>query len=85
MNKEEIAEIFKYCSPNSLVVVTYYNKLKELYCPFPVKVKADIGELKRGIIVKVEAVKLSTNGKTVFIVDGKAYYYFHFDILIVSV
>lgn len=82
MNKNEIAEIFKYCSPNSLLVVTYYNRLKELFCPFPVLVKQDVGDLKGGKYVKVELVKLSTNGKTVFIIKGKAYYYYHFDIII---
>ena len=85
MNKKEIAEIFKYCSPNSLLVVTYYNRLKELFCPFLVKVKLNVGKLKKGEIVKVEAVKLSTNGKTVFIIREKAYYYYHFEILINSV
>lgn len=81
MDRKEVAEIFKYCSPNSLLVVTYYNKLIELFCPIKVKVKADVGDLKKGKYVLVEAVKLSTNGKTVFIIKGKAYYYYHFDII----
>ena len=85
MNKEHLADLFRYSSPYSILVVTYYNKLIELFCPFPVEVRADIGELKRGETVKVSAVKISTTGKTVFIIEDKAYYYYHFDFIIYSV
>lgn len=84
MNKRELAELFKFCSPFSILVVTYYNKLIELNCPFTVMVMNDIGNLRIGDVVTVESVKLATNGKTVFVIEDKSYYHSHFDILIDS-
>jgi len=81
MENENYAELFKYCSPKSILVVTWYGKLRTLYCPFGVKVLSNVGLLKAGQYVKVEEVKLASNGKTVFIVEGSPYYYYNFDIL----
>ncbi|WP_308991625.1 hypothetical protein QLS71_006305 [Mariniflexile litorale] len=81
MNNEELAELFKYCSPKSILVVTWYGKLKTLYCPIKVKVNQDIGELSKGNYAKITEVKLSNSGKTVFIINKKAYYYYYFEIL----
>lgn len=67
------------------MVVTWYNKLKEIYCPFPVVVKAKVGNLAMGQKAKVSSVKLSSNGVTVFIINNQAYYYNYFDILLDSV
>lgn len=82
MDEKELAELFKYCSPKSIMVVTWHgSKLKTLYCPFTVKVKDSVGNLLKGEYAIVSTVKLSSTGKTVFIIDGKAYYYYYFDIL----
>ena len=81
MNGKENVELFDYCSPKSILVVTWYGKLKTLYCPFYVKVEVDIGKLKKGQYAKVDWVKLATNGKTVFGINGEAYQYFYFDII----
>jgi len=85
MNKNEVAELFKYCSPNSILVLSWRNRLIELHCPFAVRVKANIGDLKKGQKKYVEKVKLSSSGVSVFMVKGKAYYYHHFDILLIAV
>ena len=77
-----MAELLKYSSPLSILVVNYQNKIMELQCPFRVEVKNDIGILIRGRIEQVELVKISTALKTVFIIKGEAYYYYHFNILI---
>lgn len=82
MNKKHLAELLKYASPYSILVVTYYDKIMELNCPFRVMVRYNIGVLQKGSNQKVVMVKLSTNLKTVFIIDGNAYYYHHFDIII---
>lgn len=82
MKNKELVELLKYSSPNSILVVDWRNKLLELYCPFRVKVKQDIGDLNKGIIKEVTSVKLATNLKTVFIIDCKAYYFNYFDILV---
>ncbi|MAB47218.1 MAG: hypothetical protein CMC05_01175 [Flavobacteriaceae bacterium] len=81
MNNEDYAELFKYCSPYSILVVTWYGKLKILNCPITVKLKQDIGLFKKGDYKKVSKVLLSSEGKTVFVIDSNAYYYHYFDIL----
>ncbi|WP_417876418.1 hypothetical protein [Winogradskyella sediminis] len=81
MKDEEFAELFKYCSPYSILVVTWYGKLKTLNCPITVKLIQSIGLLNKGDFAKVEKVMLSSSGKTVFIIDKKAYFHHYFDIL----
>ncbi|AUS05120.1 MULTISPECIES: hypothetical protein [Pseudotamlana] len=82
MKENYAAGLFKYCSPKSILVLTWYNKLVEIHCPFKVNVKGDIGGLRKGQKVDVSAVKVSSNGRTVFEIAGKPYYYFHFDIIV---
>jgi hypothetical protein len=81
MNEEEISKLFQYCSPKSILVVTWYNKLKVLHCPFTVKAEVTVGRLIKGQYAQVDWVKIATNGKTVFGIQGEAYQYFYFDIL----
>ena len=81
MRDDELADILKYCSPNALYVITWNNLLKQLFCPFLVGVKHQIGELEKNEHVWVENVKVTASLRTVFIIKGRAYYYDHFDIL----
>lgn len=81
MSDEELVETLKYSSPKILYIVTWNNLLKKLFCPFQVMVKHQIGELNKGDMVLVEAVKVTAELKTVFVVNGRAYYYNHFKIL----
>jgi predicted aconitase len=81
MENEDFAELFKYCSPYSILVVTWYGKLKALNCPFAVKVIENVGLLGIGDYCRVEKVMLSSSGKTVFVIKGKAYHYHYFDIM----
>lgn len=82
MNKNQLAEILKYCSPKVLYIVTWNNLFKKLFCPFKVRVLNPVGELSLGEIVFVDEIKVTTELKTVFVIKGKAYYYYHFEILI---
>lgn len=82
MTKKELAELLKYSSPKELWVITFNNFLKRLVCPFKVKVLQDVGLLKRGQIVLVSEVKVTTELKTVYMINGQAYYYYHFDVLV---
>ncbi len=75
-------ELLKYASPKSIWVVNYENKLMELECPFNVKCINDIGFLKTGEIYQVSYIKLSTDFKIVYLIEGKLYFYYHFTILI---
>ena len=82
MTKKELAELLKYSSPREIYVITWNNILKRLICPFEVQVLQDIGTLKTGQFVFVEEIKVTIELKTVFIIDNKAYYYYHFEIVI---
>ena len=81
MTEQELAEILKYSSPTTLLIITWNNVLQELFCPFKVKVRHPVGTLKEGEIVWVENIKVTIELTTVFIVQGRAYYYYHFEII----
>ena len=81
MNDKELSSLLKYSSPRELYIVTWNNLLKVLFCPFKVTVLNKVGQLKKRQIVLVEEVKITNDLKTVYIIKGVAYYYYHFDIL----
>ena len=82
MNKKDLAEILKYSSSEWIYVVTWNNLLKQIFTPFKVSVISDIGTLHKGQIVLVDQVKVTMELKTVFLIEGNAYFFFHFEILI---
>ena len=82
MNEKELAELLKYSSPRELYIVTWYNLLQILFCPFKVKVLQPVDTLKKGQIVWVDEIKVTLELKTVYIIKEKAYYYYHFDIIV---
>lgn len=82
MTKKELAEILKYTSPNIIYVITWNNLLKKVFCPFKVIVLQNIGKLRIGDVVFVEAIKVDLNLKTIFVIDNQAYYYYNFEILL---
>ena len=82
MNKQDLAEQLKYSSSEWVYIVTWNNLLKQLFCPFKVAVLKPIGALSKGQVVWVEQVKVTMELKTVFVIDGSAYYYYHFNITI---
>ena len=77
-----MAEQLKYSSSECIYIITYNNILKQLFTPFKVAALSSIGVLNKGQIVWVEQVKVTMELKTVFVIEGSAYYYYHFDILI---
>ena len=82
MTKKELVELLKYSSPREIYVISWNNILKRLFCPFKVQVVQDIGTLQKGQFVYVDEIKVTIELKTVFIIDTKAYYYYHFEIII---
>lgn len=82
MRDNELAHLLKYSSPKELYVVTYYNMLKLLFCPFEVKVLSNVGTLQKGRLVWVTEVKVTIELNTIFIIEGNAYHYYHFDIIL---
>jgi hypothetical protein len=81
MEDKHLAELLRDSSPKALWIITYNNLLKILFCPFSVLVLTDIGTLKKGQKVWVEEIKVTKELKTVYIIKGKAYYYYYFEIL----
>jgi hypothetical protein len=81
MSDDELADVLKYSSPDTLYIVNWNNLLEKLFCPFRVMVKHNIGELEKGEVVWVNGVKVTSALKTVYMVKNKAYYYDHFEIL----
>lgn len=82
MDSNELAEQLKYSSSYCLLIVTWENQLKKIYTPFKVYVLITIGSLSKGEVVLVTQVKVTKRLIIIFIIDGNAYYYYHFDILI---
>jgi len=81
MDKKNLEEELKYFSSNSILIINRYNRLLELFVPFYIKCKYDIGTLRKNQIVKVEGLKLASNAERVYIIMGKAYYPKHFEVL----
>jgi hypothetical protein len=85
MNRNErikyIEEIFKVCRTDSILIITREGQLERIYCPFLVKVIITIPPLNEGDIKQVTAVKVSLELIDVYIIEGRAYYYFNFIIV----
>ena len=82
MNERELAKILNYSHPKELYVVDWRNKLLLLRCPIKAMVKNDIGHLKGNEVVLIEEIKVTLELITVFVIEGFAYYYYHFEIII---
>jgi len=82
MMDKELAEQLEYSSSEWIYIVTWNNLLKQLFTPFEVEVIRSVGDLEIGQIVWVSQVKVTPQLKTVYIIEGKAYYFFHFDIIV---
>jgi hypothetical protein len=80
--RKYIEEVFKYCKIDSILVISKKSgQLHRLDCPFSVLVIQDVGELERGLICFVTAVKMDLSLLDVYIIRNKAYYYFNFRVL----
>jgi hypothetical protein len=79
--KKYIEDVFKYCKTDSILVMNQTGQLQRLQCPFEVIVISDVGELYKGLICLVSAVKIDLTLIDVYIIKGKAYYFFNFRVL----
>ena len=79
--KKYIEEIFRYCKIDSILVRNKSGHLQRLDCPFEVLVISDVGELYKGLIYLVSAVKIDISLIDVYIIRNKAYYHFNFRVL----
>lgn len=81
MNKERLSDILRYSNSDEILVVDITNRVAVLKCPFNVMALEDVGELLKSQIYDVEQIKVTPQLVTLFIIDKRAYYYFHFDII----
>ena len=79
--RKYIEEVFKYCKTDSILVMKKSGHLHRLQCPFEVLVIQNVGELHKGLICLVSAVKLDITLIDVYIIRNKAYYFFNFRVL----
>jgi hypothetical protein len=79
--RKYIEEVFKYCKIDSILVINQSGQLQRLDCPFSVVVISDVGELYKGLICLVSAVKIDLTLIDVYIIRNKAYYFFNFRVL----
>ena len=79
--RKYIEEVFKYCKTDSILVINKVGDLQRLQCPFEVIVIQDVGELFKGLICLVSAVKIDLSLIDVYIIKNKAYYFFNFRVL----
>jgi hypothetical protein len=81
MPEEEIISFKQYYSPNRILVVTYFNKLIQLYCPFPVIFKENTLDYKKNEIAYVTETGLTKKGDYVFKIENQWFHPKHFKIL----
>jgi hypothetical protein len=81
-NTKYIEEISKYCDPFSILVIVEQGKLLRIYCPFTVLTIRSVGNYKKGDIAQVQAVKITPDLMHVYLIEGKAYLFCFFRILI---
>lgn len=81
MSEKELKKFLIDISPKELYIVNHNNELEILKCPFQVVLKEDIHSFKKNQVVFVELVKITRDLKTVFIIQGKAFYAIHFIII----
>jgi hypothetical protein len=79
--RKYIEEVFKYCKIDSILVINNRGHLSRLNCPFEVVVIQDVGELYKGLLCRVNAVKLDLSLIDVYVIRNKAYYFFNFRVL----
>jgi len=76
-----IKEIFKYVKTDSILIINDVGYLERLWCPFKVLVIVDVHPLKKGQEKAVIAVKLADNLVDVYVIEGKAFYHYNFNII----
>ena len=79
--RKYIEEVFKYCKIDSILVINKHGHLQRLDCPFEVLVISNVGELQKGLICLVSAVKIDLTLIDVYVIRNKAYYFFNFRVL----
>lgn len=81
MSNKELIELLKSCSSDIVYVVDEENRIIKLHTLIRLLVLYDIGEFQKNQIVTCKELKITTNTRIVFYIDGKNYNTYYFDIL----
>lgn len=81
MHKNDIEELGKICSNQSILVIHNSGIIYRVFCPFKAVCIKSIGIYDIEQEVTVMAVKMSNNYKLVYIIQHKGYYHHHFMII----
>lgn len=73
-----IRELFEVVSSDSILIIDKDNRLIRLNVPFTVLVAFEVPGLSIGEIRYVTAIRMSLDLIDVYIIEGKAYYYYNF-------
>ena len=77
--KKYIRELFEVVSTTDILIVNKDNQLIRLNVPFTVLVVVDgLPGLRKGDLGSVTAIKMDLKLIDIYVVNGKAYYYFNF-------
>lgn len=80
MDKNNLKELSKICSPNSILVLN--NKgIFRLFVPFKATCIIGVGIYAIGQEVTVIAVKMSSEYKLIYVIQNKAYFHHYFVIV----
>ena len=81
MSNKELIELLKHCSPDIIYVVNEENRIIKLHTPIKLLVLFDVGDYRKNQIVTCSELKITTEARIVFYIDGKNYHTYYFDIL----
>jgi len=81
MSNKELIELLKSCSPHIIYVVNDENRIIKLHTPIKLLVLADVGSFLKNQIVICTELKITTNARIVFYIDGKNYHTHYFDFI----
>ena len=81
MSNKELIELLKHCSPDIIYIVNDDNRIIKLHTPIKLLVLFDVGDYRKNQIVTCSELKITTEARIVFYIDGKLYHTYYFDIL----
>jgi len=81
MSNKELIELLKHCSPDIIYIVNDENRIIKLHTPIKLLVLFDVGDYHKNQIVTCSELKITTEARIVFYIDGKNYHTYYFDIL----
>lgn len=80
MDKNNIVELSKICSNNSVLVINRFG-IYRIFCPFKAICIQEVQSYTVGQEITVIAVKMSNDYKLVYVIQSKGYYHHYFMII----